>query len=67
VHLEPRDEVKVAYCDHSKAKKLLGFHDGTDLEVLLSKMLLWAREQPARPVKLMNYELEKNMYDFWKK
>ena len=67
VHLEPRDEVKIAYCDHSKAKRELDFKDDTNFEQLVDKMIIWAKTQPKREVKLMNYEIEKNMYSFWKK
>jgi len=67
IHLEPRDEVKIAYCDHKKAKEVLGFKDQTDFESLVNKMFIWAKEQPHRPIKMMNYEIEKNMYSYWKK
>jgi UDP-glucose 4-epimerase len=67
VHLQPRDEVKFAYCDHAKAKTHLGLNDETDIDCLLHSMFVWAASQPNRPVKLMPYEVEKNMYDFWKK
>lgn len=67
VHLEPRDEVKVAYCDHAKAKDHLGFQDGTNFEELIDTMFSWAESQPVRPVKTMTYEIEKNMYSYWKK
>lgn len=67
VHLEPRNEVQEAYCDHSKAKEQLGFRDETNFEVLLEKMFIWAAKQPNRPVKMMRYEVEKNLYSFWKK
>jgi len=66
-HLEPRDEVLIAYCDHTKAKQLLDFRDDTNFEKLVEKMILWAKAQPIRPIKYMNYEIEKNMYTFWKK
>jgi UDP-glucose 4-epimerase len=66
VHLEPRDEVKIAYCDHTKAKNMLNFKDETSFEELIEKMFLWAELQPTRPVKNMSYEIEKNMYSFWK-
>lgn len=66
-HLEKRDEVVYAYCDHTKAKRDLSFQDNTDFEVLIDQMFAWAEVQPSRPVKLMQYEIEKNMYDFWKK
>jgi UDP-glucose 4-epimerase len=67
VHLEPRNEVHTAYCDHTKAHKLLGFKDNTDLHETIMKMFKWAQEQPNRPMKNMDYEIEKNMYSFWKK
>ena len=66
VHLEPRDEVKVAYCDHAKAKTQLGFNDGTDFNLLVEKMFKWAVQQPLRHVKTMKYEVEKNLYSFWR-
>jgi nucleoside-diphosphate-sugar epimerase len=66
VHLEPRDEVHEAYCDHQKAKKDLEFKDDTKFEDLIGEMFVWAKNQPNRPVKLMNYEVEKKMYSFWK-
>lgn len=67
VHLEPRNEVHTAYCDHSKAHELLGFKDNTNLRETIMKMFKWAQEQPNRPMKNMDYEIEKNMYSFWKK
>jgi len=65
-HLEPRLEVKDAYCNHDKAKKLLNFVDGTDLEKVMHDMFMWAKEQPNREVKTIPYEVEKGMYSFWK-
>ncbi|NBP02499.1 MAG: NAD-dependent epimerase/dehydratase family protein [Proteobacteria bacterium] len=67
VHLEKRNEVHTAYCDHTKAHNLLGFNDQTDLRETVLKMFKWALEQPNRPTKTMDYEIEKNMYSFWKK
>lgn len=66
-HLEPRNEVQEAYCDHSKAKEQLGFKDDTNFEDLIEEMFTWASKQPPRPVKMMNYEIEKKLYSFWKK
>lgn len=66
-HLQPRDEVKFAYCDHTKAKNHLQFSDNTDFDQLVGEMFTWAENQPFRPVKTLKYEVEKNMYDFWKK
>lgn len=66
-HLEPRHEVKVAYCNHDKAKRLLDFKDNTDLEKVMDDMFSWALTQPDRPIKMMDYEIDKGMYSFWKK
>ena len=65
-HLEKRNEVKDAYCDHSKAKSLLNFSDNTDIEKTIRDMFIWAKNQPEREVKKMSYEVEKDMYSFWK-
>jgi UDP-glucose 4-epimerase len=59
--------VKIAYSDHTKAKQMLDFKDWTDIRVLVEKMFDWALTQPKREVKYMNYEVEKNIYSFWKK
>ena len=67
VHLEKRNEVHTAYSDHTKAKELLGFVDDTDLEATIREMYGWAEGQPNRPVEFFDYEIEKNLYSFWKK
>ncbi len=66
-YLEARNEVHTAYCDHTKAKELLGFEDGTDLRDTMKDMFSWAMEQPNREVITMDYEIEKGLYSFWKK
>lgn len=66
-HLQPRHEVKDAWCDHSKVKNVLGFVDKTDLRQILMEMWEWARVQPKREVKKWeNIELEVGLYDYWK-
>ena len=65
-HGEPRHEVKHAYCDHTKAKTILEFKDETRLEELIESMFVWAMKQPNRKVKTMEYEVEKDIYDYWK-
>ena len=67
VHLEKRNEVHTAYCDHTKAHELLGFKDDTNLRDTVLSMFRWALEQPNRQLKMMDYEIEKNMYSFWRK
>lgn len=66
IHAEARHEAKHAYCNHDKAKKLLKFNDQTVLEKLIYDMFIWAKNQPNREVKLMEYEIEKNIYSYWK-
>lgn len=66
IHLEKRNEVHTAYCDHTKAKNLLDFKDETDLRQTVKEMFLWAKDQPSRELKVMQYEIEKNMYSYWK-
>lgn len=66
VHYEPRHEAKFAFCNHDKAKKLLGFRDDTDLEETINEMFEWALTQPDHPVKNMSYETDKKIYSYWK-
>ena len=66
-HGEPRHEVKHAYCDHTKAKNVLGFKDNTNLDELIDEMFVWSMKQPNRKIKDMDYEITKDMYDYWKK
>ena len=65
-HLESRHEVKHAFCSHAKAKALLDFKDETNLEETIREMFEWAKTQPDRKVKVMPYEIEKGMYEYWK-
>ena len=65
-HLEQRHEVKNAYCNHQKAKVLLDFKDKTDLQQTIREMFTWAKDQPDREIKQMDYEIDKGMYSFWK-
>jgi UDP-glucose 4-epimerase len=65
VYMAKREEVHVAYCDHNKAKKHLNFVDETSLRNVIEKMADWADEQPERPVKDLEYEIEKKIYDYW--
>ena len=65
-HGEPRHEVKHAYCDHTKAKSMLEFKDETNLEELIESVFVWAIKQPNRKVKAMEYEVTKDIYDYWK-
>ena len=65
-HWEARHEVKIAYCNHAKAKKMLDFEDNTNIETTIREMFVWAMKQPTRETKKMAYEVDKNIYSFWK-
>ncbi len=65
-YLESRNEVKEAFCNHDKAKKILGFKDQTKIDSCIREMLAWAIKQPVRKTKKMKCEIEKNLYSFWK-
>ena len=65
-YFEARSEAKHAFCNHDKAKRLLDFQDDTILEETIEEMFIWALQQPDRKVKNMKYEVEKNLYSFWR-
>lgn len=67
IYLEPRKEVKIAVADHTKAKKLLGFNDETNLRQIIEEMFDYAITLPTQPVLKMEYEISKNIYSYWKK
>ena len=68
VYLEGRHEAKHAWSTWDKSIDLLDFKHTVSLEEGLTKMWLWAKEQPMRNRFFWeNYELEKNIYSYWKK
>ncbi len=67
VYLEPRDEVDKMWCNHDKAKALLGFKDKTDLSELVEETWDWAVQIKPKEVKYMKYEIDKGMYSYWKR
>ncbi|HIF38020.1 MAG TPA: NAD-dependent epimerase/dehydratase family protein [Gemmatimonadetes bacterium] len=66
-YLEPRNEVHKMWCNHDKAVRLLDFVDSTDLYKLVEETWEWAKDIKPKPVKDMDYEIEKNMYSYWRK
>jgi UDP-glucose 4-epimerase len=66
VHLEPRHEVHQAFSTHEKSELLLDFQDKTSYYEGLTKMWEWAQEQPKRKRKDMKYEIEKDLYSYWR-
>jgi len=65
-HLEPRNEVKHAWSDHSKAKSVFNIQELTNLETGLKKMALWVKEKGVRKTTVFtDIELTKNFPAFW--
>ena len=67
IYLEKRNEVKMMWCNHDKAKSMLSFADNTDLPQLIAETWDWAVKIEPKPVKYMEYEIEKGMYSYWSK
>lgn len=67
VHLEPRHEVKHAWSSYEKSERLLGYVEKTSTKRGLELMWDWVNTQPERKPKYWeNYELEKDLYSYWK-
>jgi len=65
-HLEPRNEVKVAFSDHSKAEKVFGKRKKTSIQEGIRAMAEWVREHGARESSIFeSIEVEKNMPPSW--
>jgi UDP-glucose 4-epimerase len=48
VHLEPRNEVKIAFADHSKAEKVFAISEKKSLRDGVRAMATWVRKHGAR-------------------
>ena len=66
IFLEKRHEVKEAWSSYKKSADLLGYKDKTPLVKGLQSMWAWAKTQPKREVKNMQYEINKGIYGYWK-
>jgi UDP-glucose 4-epimerase len=67
VYLEPRHEVKHAWSSYQKSEEILNYQENTSFERGLELMWEWVKRQKERPrVFWPNYELEKNIYSYWK-
>ena len=66
-HEFPRHEVRNAWCDHTKAKKVLGFQDHTDIRETICQMINWFCRLKRREPKYKEYEIEKGIYPVWRK
>jgi UDP-glucose 4-epimerase len=67
VYLEKRHEVKHAWCSYDKSVEVLDYDEKVSLKEGLTKMWEWVKTAPNRERKYWKeYELDKNLYSFWK-
>jgi UDP-glucose 4-epimerase len=65
-HLDPRNEVKVAFSDHSKAETIFGRWEKKGLREGLRAMAEWVRQYGARESSTFErIEIERNMPSSW--
>lgn len=66
VHLPPRNEVKVAYSDHTAVNAVFGKGEETPLETGLERMVAWVRKHGARRSQsFSNIEIMDNLPPSW--
>ena len=67
-HLDSRNEVKIAFSDHSKAERVFGKRSKTSLSEGVRAMTAWVREHGARESCIFDgIEISKNMPPSWAK
>jgi UDP-glucose 4-epimerase len=67
-HLPQRNEVRLAYSDHSKAARVFGTHRDTSLRQGLERMAQWARVAGVRRGKAFEgVEVDRNMPPSWRR
>lgn len=68
VYKESRHEVRDAHPTWTKSMEILDYKEKTHLKKGLEIMWQWAKKQPKRQRFVWkNYELDKGIYEFWKK
>jgi len=66
IHLDPRNEVKVAFADHRKAQRVFGKMDQTTLRAGISAMAAWVKVHGSRESSIFeNIEVMKNLPTSW--
>ncbi|HXM94417.1 MAG TPA: NAD-dependent epimerase/dehydratase family protein [Candidatus Dormibacteraeota bacterium] len=66
VHVDPRNEVRVAFSDHSKAERVFGKQAQTTLPEGIRAMAEWVKAHEARESSIFeNIEVAKNMPASW--
>lgn len=68
VHLDPRNEVKIAFSDHSKAERVFGKSQKVSLEDGIESMAAWVAEHGSRESNIFeNIEIARNLPPSWAK
>jgi UDP-glucose 4-epimerase len=68
VHLDPRNEVKIAFSDHGKAEQVFGKKEKTSLENGVQAMASWVLKHGVRESSIFeNIEIAKKMPPSWAK
>ena len=66
VHLDPRNEVKIAFSNHSLAEAVFGRSEKVPLEVGIPMMAAWVEKHGARESSIFeNIEIPKNLPPSW--
>jgi UDP-glucose 4-epimerase len=66
IHLDPRNEVKIAFSDHSKAERVFGKREKTQLGEGIRAMAEWVKRHGARESCVFeNIEVPRNMPPSW--
>jgi len=67
-HLDPRNEVKIAFSDHAKAEEAFGKRDKVSLREGICRVAEWVRQHGARESSVFeNIEIARNMPPSWAK
>lgn len=66
VHLEPRNEVKIAFSDHSRAEGVFGARRKESLQSGIQSMAAWVKEHGSRESSIFeDIEIPKNLPPSW--
>jgi UDP-glucose 4-epimerase len=66
VHLDPRNEVKIAFSDHSRAESVFGSRPKVSLEEGIQSMAAWVRDHGSRESSIFeDIEISKNLPPSW--
>jgi UDP-glucose 4-epimerase len=65
-HLDPRNEVRFAFSDHSKAERVFGHREKVSLEDGICRMAAWVKQHGARTSSVFsNIEIMQNLPPSW--